>query len=103
MSAMSEIRQHLRFLRDPPSHNQAVTGIGCRPTRAWVMDKLRQHFGYAYATHAQPDHPGFQTDWKLPETRRSVFVGSKVPLDLPTLVAELPQRQPRLTSKVDSL
>lgn len=96
----------VHFLRDPPDHNQAVMGIGCRPTRAWVMDKLRRHFGHAYATHAQPDYPDFQTDWKLPETRliyRSVFVGSKVPLDLPTLVAELPQKQPRFTSQVDSL
>ena len=94
----------VHFMRDPRSNNQAVQGIGCRPTRAWVMDKLRLHFGHAYSARAQPDHPDFQTDWKLPETSvnyRAVFVGSKVPLDLPALTAELPQRQARITSLAD--
>jgi SAM-dependent methyltransferase len=89
----------VHLVRDPRSNNQAVQGIGCRPTRAWLMDKLRQHFGYAYTTRTQPDHPDFETDWKLPETRtiyRAVFVGSKIPLALPALAADLPQRQSRL-------
>lgn len=95
----------VHFVRDPRSHNQAVLGIGCRPTRAWLMEKLRQHFGYAYATCAQPDHPDFETDWKVSETRliyRAVFVGSRVPLELPTLLAALPKQQTRLASRVDA-
>jgi SAM-dependent methyltransferase len=88
----------VHFLRDPRSHNQAVSGIGCRPTRSWVMQQLRRHFGYAYATRTQPDHGDFETDWRFPETRmiyRAVFVGSKIPLALSTLTEELPQQQTR--------
>jgi len=95
----------VHLVRDPRSNNQAVLGVGCRPTRAWLMDKLRQHFGYAYATRAQPDHPDFETDWKLPETRtiyRAVFVGSKVPLAFPALVADLPRRQTLLSGVTSS-
>ncbi|MBC7803168.1 MAG: class I SAM-dependent methyltransferase [Candidatus Parcubacteria bacterium] len=95
----------VHLVRDPRSNNQAVQGIGCRPTRAWLMDRLRHHFGHAYTTRAQPAYPDFETDWKLPETRtiyRAVFVGSKVPLALPTLAADLPQRQAQLAGGVDS-
>ena len=94
----------VHFVRDPRSQNQAVSGIGCRPTRAWVMDMLRRYFGHAYAALAQPDHPDFPTDWTLPEAQlnyRAVFIGSKSRLDLPTLVGEPPQLQARFKSRAD--
>jgi SAM-dependent methyltransferase len=84
------------LLRDYSGNNQAVSGIGCRPTRLWVMTRLRRFFGHAYVTRTQPDHPDFPTDWDLPPTQliyRSVFVGSKVPLGCDQLLAELVQQQ----------
>jgi hypothetical protein len=86
------------FLKDFSSNNQATTGIGCRPTRPWVLGMLERYFGYGYQTVTQPSHPDFPTDWHLPETRllyRGVFVGSRQPLNLPTLTDRLPTKQPR--------
>jgi SAM-dependent methyltransferase len=86
------------FLRDFRSNNQATTGVGCRPTRPWIMDRLKQYFGHAYHSVTQPDHPDFPVDWEMPETRllyRAVFVGSRQPLTLPALSAEIPRRQAR--------
>ena len=85
----------LHLVHEPPSSDQALGGVGCRPTRLWVFEALRRHFGHAYATVTQPDHPDFELDWRLTRSMgnmRSVFVGSRVPLRLPTLVAEVPER-----------
>ena len=63
--------------------NQAFTGIGCRPTRAWVMRELRSHMGFAYQTATQPHHHDFEPHWLKPTPRklyRAVFVGAKAPL-----------------------
>jgi len=87
------------FLRDFVSNNQAVSGVGCRPTRLWVMNCLREGFGYAYVARTQPDHADFPIDWDYPPTQllyRAVFVGSKVPLTLDTLTGEIPRRQSTL-------
>jgi SAM-dependent methyltransferase len=89
------------FLRDFTGNNQAVSGIGCRPTRRWVMNRLREHMGYAYMPRTQPTHPDFPTDWEFPPTQllyRATFVGSKTPLALATLTEEAPTRQPALHS-----
>jgi SAM-dependent methyltransferase len=94
----------VHLLRDFASNNQALGGIGCRPTRPWVMQALREHFGHAYATRSQPDHPDFETDWRLPRTQllyRAVFVGSKVPLDNPQLRDTLPATQDRYHEGAD--
>jgi SAM-dependent methyltransferase len=93
--------EEVLFLRDFVSNNQAVSGIGCRPTRVWVWARLRECFGYAYMARTQPDHADFPTDWDYPPTQllyRAVFVGSKVPLTLHTLTAEIPRQQPNLRS-----
>lgn len=85
----------LHPVADPPIVNQAVSGFGCRPTRAWVMAALRQHFGHAYTTLDQPEHPDFVTDWHVIRHQgdlRAVFVGSKQPLSLPSLTTTLPVR-----------
>jgi 2-polyprenyl-3-methyl-5-hydroxy-6-metoxy-1,4-benzoquinol methylase len=89
------------FLQDFQGNNQATTGVGCRPTRRWVMDKLRQYFGNEYHAVTQPAHADFPTDWECPATRmlyRSVFVGSKRPLQTPTLLQEIPPKQVRCGS-----
>lgn len=77
------------------SPNQAIAGLGTRPTRRWVMAALRRHFGHAYTTLDQPDYPDFVTDWSVIGHRgnlRAVFVGSKHPLSLPALTVTLPVR-----------
>jgi FkbM family methyltransferase len=80
---------------EPPSANQAVSGIGCRPTRPWVMSALRRHFGHAYTTLEQPEYPDFVTDWSVIGhygNLRAVFVGARQNLALPTLAETLPIR-----------
>jgi SAM-dependent methyltransferase len=84
------------YLKDFRSNNQATTGIGCRPTRYWILERLQKYFGHAYQSVTQPDHPDFPTDWDLPETRllyRAVFVGAKQPLTSSALTAEAPRQQ----------
>jgi len=85
----------LNPVQEPAIANQAVSGIGCRPTRAWVMSALRRHFGHAYTTLDQPDYPDFTTDWSVighNGNLRAVFIGARRPLALPALTGSLPIR-----------
>jgi SAM-dependent methyltransferase len=86
----------LLFVRDPDYFNQAVSGVGCRPTRLWVLNRLRMLFGHAYIPRTQPDHVDFPSDWKQPPIQlmyRSIFIGSRTALDLPTLDDTVPTLQ----------
>jgi SAM-dependent methyltransferase len=86
----------LLFVRDPDYLNQAVSGVGCRPTRLWVLNRLRMLFGHAYIPHTQPDHVDVPFDWKQPPIQlmyRSIFVGSRAPLSQPTLADTVPMQQ----------
>jgi len=70
---------------DPAFASQALDGKGCRPSRHWIHQTLRQHFAHAGMTRTQPNHPEFPTDWHAPvesETglSRAVFVASHQPL-----------------------
>ncbi|QDU71643.1 class I SAM-dependent methyltransferase [Mucisphaera calidilacus] len=61
--------------------SQAVSGTGCRPTRAWVVNRLSELFPRAYQTQTQPDHPDFPSDWSEADgsrLTRAVFVGTRV-------------------------
>jgi len=87
----------VQLVRDFQSNNQAVSGIGCRPTRAWIMQTLKRYFGSAYVSRTQPDYPDFSGNWVIPDTRlihRAVFVGSKQSLSVAELLTELPDEQP---------
>lgn len=78
--------------------SQSVSGTGCRPTRPWIMQTLREHFPHVYVTTTQPWHAEFPLDWEAAPTdqlTRSVFVASRRPLNLPTLSATLLQHQRR--------
>jgi len=80
--------------------DQSFTGWGCRPTRPWIMDRLRAYFGFAYVTRTQPKHPDFDLDWISPLDKplhRAVFIGSKKPLNVPTLLSDLPDYQTYVT------
>ena len=88
----------VHLVREGPSHNQAIAGVGCRPTRAWVMETLRALWTHAYTTIDQPNHPDFETDWIVPYKQgnhRAVFVASREPLSRPKLSETLPHHQPR--------
>lgn len=72
--------------RDP---SQSISGRGCRPTRAWVLARLRDHFPYAYVTATQPWHPEFPLDWTRDSGEsftRAVFVASRTAIESGTLV-----------------
>jgi hypothetical protein len=69
---------------------QAYDGAGCRPTRNWVLDQLRQHFKYVYVPKIQPSHDEFPTDWSKPNTSitglsRAIFIASRRKLNNDTL------------------
>lgn len=88
----------LHFVRDSSANNQAIHRIGCLPTRLWVLETLRTHFGHAYTTATQPNHADFETDWRLvgsPKLYRAVFVGSKRPLANELLLGAIPEVQAR--------
>ena len=75
--------------------NQAYSGVGSRPTRAWVVSRLQRFWGHGYISVTQPSHPDFPIDWSVPATRentRAIFVGSRAPLANPLLTADIPQR-----------
>ena len=79
---------------------QSITGTGCRPTREWVFAELHKHFEHVYCTCTQPNHPEFPVDWTRPDLHhapfsRAVFVGSRRPLQMPTLIDYLPDVQSR--------
>jgi len=84
---------------EPPHGDQALGGVGSRPTRSWVHGELRRHFQFVYVPVVQPAHPQFPVDWTAPPIEsltRAVFVASRVPLDSPLLTTSLPERQRRI-------
>ncbi len=80
---------------------QALGGLGCRPTRAWIWRRLRQHFSHVYATRTQPNHEEFPLEWSQAHNyprqslTRAVFIASRSALSSPSLLPELPYRYER--------
>jgi len=59
--------------------NQSSTGIGCRPSRQWMLDTLRKHFKCAYISATQPEHEEFPTNWTASpngKNTRAIFIAS---------------------------
>jgi len=88
----------VHLLREPPEAvENALSGIGCRPTRRWVWRTLGEHFDHVYVPTTQPDHPEFCTDWTTapanPWLVRAVFIASRRPLDHPSLSRRLLEQQ----------
>lgn len=86
--------------------SQALTGKGCRPSRTWLFNSLKQNFKYVYVPLTQPCHEQFPLDWSRSsndadnhseQLTRAVFIGSNVHLNNPNLVTDLPQIQSRTT------
>lgn len=78
------------YVDDPAGLNQSTVGRGCRPSRTWILNKLKECFGYGYISATQPDHPDFPTDWTVPSQNntRAIFVGSKTALHNPLLITD---------------
>jgi SAM-dependent methyltransferase len=87
----------VRVHEDGSQSTQSLSGMGCRPARAWVFRELKKHFPFVCATRSQPSHPEFPLDWTKPlptgRLSRAVFVASREPLDLPSLIGVLPEQQ----------
>jgi SAM-dependent methyltransferase len=86
----------LHLVREPEASNQSISGVGCRPTRLWVIEILRRHYGHAYITKTQPRHPDFPLNWRVVPSQslyRAVFVGSKQPLRNSNLLETIPDYQ----------
>ena len=76
--------------------NQAYSRRGSRPTRAWVVSRLKKFWGYGYISVTQPSHPDFPMDWTVSSISpgvRAIFVGSKTPLANDLLTENVPSRQ----------
>ncbi len=78
--------------------SQAISGNGCRPTRKWVYNQLKQYFEFVYMPITQPNHEQFPIDWNLcsPEkSSRSVFIASRQELNNLLLLQDIPLKQQR--------
>lgn len=85
---------------DIDSPSQSVSGLGCRPTRPWIFNRLSSLFEYVYIPRTQPNHHEFPLDWTDPDRhspnlQRAVFIASKHRLDNPILTTELLDTQVR--------
>jgi hypothetical protein len=84
---------------DAGQPSQAIHGTGCRPTRAWVFEALRQVFSHVYVPRTQPHHEEFPVDWSTDPPNhtltRAAFVASRAPLSNPLLLDSLPTIQTR--------
>lgn len=84
----------VKAIPEPKSYNQAVAGVGCRPSPAWVTFALnRAGFDHVYAPAEAPGHPDFQfewrddgSDWRDGHPIRCIFVASRRRIESPKLV-----------------
>lgn len=76
---------------------QAISGKGCRPTRKWVFNQLKQYFDFVYMPTTQPNHEEFPINWAMPPTNkiltRAVFIASRERLINNLLVERIPLKQ----------
>lgn len=87
---------------DPNVIMYSYHGPGCRPTRPWLLARLRELYPFVYLPITQPAHYEFPLDWSQPPpasepdpTYRAIFIGSRFELDNPLLLQELPMQQRR--------
>jgi len=79
---------------------QAFSGKGCRPSRSYLFQRLRDCFEYVYIPKTQPNHKEFPIDWMSPEKHkanlaRSIFIASRIKIDNNILTTELLNHQKR--------
>ena len=72
---------------DVNSVNQALNGLGNRPTRKYLWDYLNNKFPYVYMPLKQTEHSQFPKQFNYSEDgiARCIFIGSKIELNIPSL------------------
>ena len=85
----------LYLVSDPTVNDQSTVGRACRPSRSWILGRLKRYWGHGYITTTQPNHPEFPLDWDKQThlNTRAVFVGSRTALSNLTLRSEISQVQ----------
>ncbi len=86
----------INFLEeDQTANDQAMRGVGCRPSRDWIFNSLKKLYPYVYLPITQPNHDQFPTSWphKCKSNCRSIFIASKVKIDSKSLIDLIPQKQ----------
>lgn len=91
------VEEKIHFVKEPKDDpTQSFTGIGCRPTRAWIFRQLKNHFNYVYMPITQPAYPDFPLDWTKKtksSSARAIFIASRYKLSNDLLVDFLPDKQ----------
>ena len=85
--------ESVQLVEESTTINQAAHMVGARPSRQWVLNRLRSYWGHGYISRTQPAHPDFPVDWKQPPTgrlTRAIFVGSRAPISNRLLAEEIP-------------
>jgi SAM-dependent methyltransferase len=90
---MDAVAPHLAFADEPKTVNQALDGIGCRPSPAFVVMALnRVGFKHVYGLAEPPDHEDFRFEWRGDgecqrdgHPLRCMFVAALTPLASPAL------------------
>jgi hypothetical protein len=84
---------------DAANPTQAISGMGCRPTRRWVYNQLKKYFEFVYLPITQPNHEEFPIDWTSPPPKkiltRCVFIASRQTIVNKLLTEEIPMEQKR--------
>lgn len=85
---------------DRGDFSQAYSGIGCRPTRPWLFNRLKGLFEHVYLPKTQPNHEEFPLDWTAPDKHqanfsRAIFIASREALENEMLVSTLLNQQVR--------
>jgi len=96
------VEKAVNLVEEPTSDpTQSFSGTGCRPTRPWIYDKLKEGFPYVYCPVTQPNHEEFPLDWNAPGCaeesglHRAVFVASKAEIRNEMLSSKLLDVQAR--------
>ena len=81
-------------------HSQAVSGVGCRPSRVWVFQQLKELFPFVYLPLTQPNHEQFPIEWSGKRTadgalQRAIFIASRREIQNELLSPELLRHQKR--------
>ncbi len=90
----------VRRVTEAPNPTQALQGDAVRPSRRFVFESIAKNFEYSYMPTTQPAHEQFPLTWRgeianKASFARSIFIGSREPIENPLLGATIPSAQTR--------